>query len=169
MLGETMRGRAIETPQRTRRPSGGLAALVARARQLGPWERAGAIAVELFLGIGAVFGGWSLLADAEGFGMETSWLDGTPFPDYTIPGLTLLVVVGGGMLAAAALALLGSRWAGPAALVMGTVMLGFLAVETLAVGYQGWQQVPLVALVSLGATILVAVGARSVRMPQRVT
>src|SRR5690349_16570328 len=72
--------------------------------------------LELFLGIGALYGGISLLVDAEGFGMKESWLDGSPFADYLIPGLFLLVVIGGGMLVAAALALAGSSRAAPAAL-----------------------------------------------------
>jgi hypothetical protein len=40
------------------------------------------IAVELLVGIGALFGGYGLLDDAEGLGMRDSWLEGSPFPDY---------------------------------------------------------------------------------------
>jgi hypothetical protein len=138
----------------------------ARARPLGGPARALLVAVEGFLGIGALYGGWNLLSDAEEFGMEASWLDGTPFPDYTIPGVVLLVVVGGGMLAAAALAAAGSRYAGLAALAMGITMLGYLAVETLLIGYQGARQVPLVATVASAALVLVAVGWSSVRLPK---
>lgn len=56
---------------------------------------------------GALFGGYGLLSDAEGLGARQSWLQGSPFPDYTIPGLFLLIVIGGGMLLTAVSAALG--------------------------------------------------------------
>jgi hypothetical protein len=118
---------------------------------------------ELFVGVGALFGGYNLMADAEGFGVERSWLEGTPFPDYTIPGLVLFVVIGGGMLVAAALALVGSRYAALAALVIGVTLIGFVAVETLLIGYQGSQQIRLLVVVGVPALVMVAIGWRAVR------
>jgi hypothetical protein len=36
------------------------------------------VALQAFIGVGALFGGYGLLADAEGLGMEEEWLDGSP-------------------------------------------------------------------------------------------
>jgi len=125
-------------------------------------ERVLLVALELFVGIGAIYGGVSLVTDAEGFGVEESWLDGTPFTDYAVPG-SVLLVIGVAMLAAALLAVIGSRLAAHAALVMGVVQLCFLVVETLLIGYQGGQQITLVAVIAASALVLAVVGGRALR------
>ena len=121
--------------------------------------------VEVFVGVGALYGGLNLMVDAEGFGLEASWLSGTPFPSYTIPGVFLFVVIGGGMLAAAATALIGSRWAALAAFCMGVALLAFLAVETAAIGYHGAEQIYLLAIMATSGVVLVAVGSRALQRP----
>lgn len=118
-------------------------------------------AIEAFVGIGAVYGGINLIVDAEGFGVERAWLDGSPFSSYTIPGLALLVVIGGGMLAAAALAVRGSGLAAAAAVMMGAITLAFLVVETLVIGYQGADQIPLVAVIGIASLALIGLGGRT--------
>ena len=133
------------------------------AAQLTRRERALIIGLELLVGIGALFGGYGLLADAEGLGLEESWLEGSPFPDYRIPGLVLLVVIGGGMLAAVALAARSSRHAAAAALLMGIALLAWGLVETATIGYQGWAQLLLLAVFVGPAIPLVSVGARRLR------
>jgi hypothetical protein len=117
-------------------------------------------ALELFIGVGAVYGGVELLTDADGFGLKEAWLDGSPFPDYTIPGVFLLVVIGGGMIAAAVLTLGGSRLAAPAAIGMGVIVLAFLVVETMVIGYHGATQLPLLVTTALPALALIVLGAR---------
>ena len=126
-------------------------------------ERLLLAAVELFLGVGALYGGIELLTDAVGFGLKEAWLDGTPFPDYMIPALFLLVVIGGGMLAAAAIALAGSKRAAAAALGMGVVVLAFLVIETVSIGYHGATQLPLLVTTAVAAAALVIFGARAIR------
>lgn len=56
----------------------------------------------IFLSVGALYGGARLLADVSGeqFGMPASWLAGSIFPNYLIPGLFLFVVFGLGSLVA---------------------------------------------------------------------
>ena len=127
------------------------------SHRVGSGVRRALVALELFVGIGAVYGGIELLVDAEGFGMKEAWLDGTPFPDYTVPGLVLLVVIGGGMIATAAIKLAGSRLAAP---VMGAAVLVFLAVETVAIGYHGATQLPLLVTTGLAALAVIVLGAR---------
>ena len=60
------------------------------------------IVVEAFVALGAVAGGIALLTGVFAQGIPVAWLQGTPFSDYTVPGLALAILVGGGMLLAAA-------------------------------------------------------------------
>jgi hypothetical protein len=114
------------------------------------------------VGVGALYGGVGLLVDAESLGAEQSWLDGSPFPDYRVPGVVLLVVIGGGMLATALAALRRSRFAGLAALAMGLMLLVWGLVETLTIGYQGAGQLVLLGLFVVGPALpLVAIGRRA--------
>ncbi|USB33404.1 hypothetical protein [Paenibacillus sp. YPG26] len=60
-------------------------------------QRSGWLSVlQLILGIGALFGGASLMIDPTGalLGMSLSMLDRSPFPNYLIPGVMLLAVLG---------------------------------------------------------------------------
>ena len=52
-----------------------------------------------FMAVNAVGGGCYGLAGAKGVPVE--WLVGSPFADYSVPSLILLIVVGGSSLAAA--------------------------------------------------------------------
>lgn len=88
-------------------------------------------AIETCIGLGAIFGGIALLTGAFHFDqwIPVAWLAGTPFSDYTIPGLLLLIVVGGGMLLAATTVFVKREWAVLLSTAMGLVMIGFEAVE----------------------------------------
>ena len=111
------------------------------------------------MGLAAVAGGVGLVRD--GSGLDTAWIEHTLLPSWTIPGVLLAVLVGGGMLTAAAISLRDRALAAPAALAMGAVLLVWLAVETLMIGWHGGPQLPLDVLCgSLGAA-LVALGLRS--------
>jgi hypothetical protein len=99
------------------------------------------VAIELAMGLSAVAGGAGLVRD--GSGLDTAWIDHTLLRSWTIPGILLAVIVGGGMLAAAAVSVRSPRLAAPAALAMGIVLLGWLAVETLMIGWHGGAQLPL--------------------------
>jgi hypothetical protein len=68
------------------------------------------------------------------------WLEGSPFEDYFIPGLVLFVVVGGSLLAAAIFVFVGLHLARLVAIAAGVVVLGWLVVETLIIGYVSWMQ-----------------------------
>jgi hypothetical protein len=120
---------------------------------------------EAVMGVAAVAGGYGLLADAEGLGLRESWLHGSPFPDYTVPGLVLLVAIGGGMLLSAALALSGSRLAPLAAVVMGAGLALWLVIETAIIGSQGPEQVALLLLCGAAALLLLHDGFARLRRP----
>jgi hypothetical protein len=86
----------------------------------------------------AFAGGYYGLAGAEDVPRE--WLAGTPFKDYFVPSLILLVVVGGTYLAAAGAVLVGSSCARLAAFGAGFVLLIWIAVELWMIGYVSWMQ-----------------------------
>jgi hypothetical protein len=119
-----------------------------------PARRAAAmVAIEAVMGLAAVLGGAGLVRD--GSGLKTAWIDHTLLPSWTIPGLLLAVLVGGGMLAAAAVSIPSRGLAAPAALAMGVVLLVWLAVETLMIGWHGGPQLPLDLLCGgLGAALV---------------
>lgn len=132
-----------------------------------PLSRRARIAVAAVAGAvaaGAGFGGSGLLTDAERLGVKTAWLEGSPFPDYRVPGVVLLVVIGGGMAVTAAAALARSSRAGPAAAAMGVILLVWGAVETVTIGYRGVAQVVLLLVwVVAPALPLIGVGWRTRR------
>lgn len=88
------------------------------------------IVIELFVGLWAVIGGVGLVSGAIPFlRMPVEYLQGTPFSDYTIPGLLLLLVVGGSFLFAAATILSGREVGVLASALAGLSVIGFEAVE----------------------------------------
>jgi hypothetical protein len=126
--------------------------------------RWGIATVEIVVGGGAVYGGYSLITDAEGLGAKHDWLDGSVFPDYTVPGLFLLTVIGGGMLGAATVTMLAPAHAARAAGIMAAVLVAWGAVETVTIGWRGMGQVVLVgAFVAAPALVLGAFSVRSLR------
>jgi len=123
--------------------------------------RAAATAAQAFMGVGAVFGGYNLIADAEAFGMDRKWLEHSPFEDYLIPGWFLLLAIGLGNLLGAGLALLGNRWWPVAALANGLVMVAWLTIETAIVRWQGGPQGALLVLCGGSAIVMLAAGTRA--------
>ena len=85
--------------------------------------------IETIIGLGAIGGGIAILTGAFDQWLPLTWLQGTPFSDYTIPGLILLIVIGGGMLLAAATIFTQHEWAVLLRAAMGLVMIGFEIVE----------------------------------------
>src|ERR1700682_2642760 len=55
-----------------------------------------AVALEIFLGFGALFGGGALILAPDGhlLGMPTKLLSGSPFSSYLVPGLVLFTLIG---------------------------------------------------------------------------
>ena len=91
-----------------------------------------------FGALNAFGGGYYGMAGAKGVPRE--WLEGSPFEDYFIPSLVLVLVVGGSLLAAAIAVFADLHLARRAALAAGTVVLGWIAVETLVIGSVSWMQ-----------------------------
>ena len=85
--------------------------------------------IEAVVGLGAIGGGLAILTGAFDQWFPIDWLQGTPFSDYTIPGLVLLVVVGGGMLLGAATQFIQKEWAVLLSATLGLLLLSWEIVE----------------------------------------
>ncbi len=85
--------------------------------------------IEACIGMAAIGGGIALLIGAMDQWLPVTFLQGTPFSDYIIPGLVLTIVVGGGMLLAAATQFIQREWVVLLSVTMGLVMIVWEIVE----------------------------------------
>jgi hypothetical protein len=92
------------------------------------------VVIEAFIGLGAIVGGIAILTGAFNQWFKIAWLQGTPFSDYTIPGLILLIVIGGGMLLAAATIFIQREWALLLSAAIGLIIIGFEIFEFAIIG-----------------------------------
>lgn len=127
------------------------------------------IALLLFLSFGALFGGWSLITqpDGSGLGMPSSWLAGSPFADYRIPGIILFTLFGLAPLvvvyglirrpswrwADALLQPLHMHWSLAAALLIGVAQMIWIVVQLLLMSERFFLQ-PLLFVVGLAIALL---------------
>lgn len=83
------------------------------------------------LGASALFGGGRLVLDPTGDSMEmsTSWLDGTPFADYLVPGAVLFSLFGVGSVVVVYGVVRRTRWAWHAAVGLGAAQVGWIVVQ----------------------------------------
>jgi hypothetical protein len=130
------------------------------AKHPGPLARLAktAIALEVFLALGALGGGAALMLGPRGqiIPLPLSALAGSPFVDYFVPGAILFLVIGLGPLAAAVLARRRHRLAPLLACAAGGALLTWLAVEIAIVGYSN--EPPLQAFYLALGMVLVLVG-----------
>jgi hypothetical protein len=94
------------------------------------------------IGILAVAAGLALAQrpSGEALRFETEWLEGSPFPDYRIPGLFLAFVIGSTNLASALAQWNGAHWAPAISLGTGVLLLVWLAIQTSIIGIRDWSQ-----------------------------
>jgi hypothetical protein len=109
------------------------------------------LVLEAFIGLSALGGGIGLVQGVE-FGqvVPVAWLAGTPFNDYTIPGLVLVIVVGGTALLAAATVFIHREWAVLVSVLAGLLMVGFEVVEVVTIESKVGNALPMV----LGAQLV---------------
>ena len=118
-------------------------------------------------GIGGIFGGFMLTTDPTGESLQVppGMLEGSPFEDYLIPGIILLVPLGIVPFAVAAGLAFRQAWAWFAAFAIGCALVLFELVEVWAVGYNFQQPIwgtvgALIALVSLAPSVQSYAGLR---------
>jgi len=120
--------------------------------------RAVVVALDGFLALTAAAGGVGLLAGINAPSVES--LRGSPFRDYTIPGLSLLIVVGGVALLAAVLMIRRHWLAAHVSALAGVVIIGFEIVEVLVIASPaGVARTLQIFYFSLGLVIALLVGA----------
>ena len=90
-----------------------------------------ALVLEIFLGIGALFGGIQFILAPDGhlLGVPLSILAGTPFRSFLVPGLLLFTFVGVAPIVAAAVTARRRAIGPPAALAVGLTLMGWITVE----------------------------------------
>jgi hypothetical protein len=90
-----------------------------------------AMILEIFLGIGALFGGIQFILAPDGhlLGVPLSMLAGTPFHSFLVPGLLLFTFVGVAPIVAAAITARRGAIAPLAALAVGLTLMGWITVE----------------------------------------
>lgn len=104
-----------------------------------------------FGALNAFAGGYYGMSGAAGVPRE--WLQGTPFTDYFIPSVILLVVVGGSFLIAAIAMLTDLHIGRGAALISGAIVLGWVVVQVAMIGYVSWMQ-PTTAVAGVSVLVL---------------
>lgn len=95
------------------------------------------LAVLVFQGLSGLAGGFGLISDPSGgaVGLPASWLEGSPFGNYLVPGLILFAVLGVLPLVAAWGVWTRRWWSWIAALFVGAALVTWIAVQILVVGY----------------------------------
>ena len=110
-------------------------------------------AFQAFIGITAIAGGFRLVSNPNGTSdIPIEWLNSSPFPNYLIPGLVLLIVIGCGNVLGGIFSLLSKRYAGGLAAMLGTFLILFMTIEVWFIGLRNFLQ-PLYFI--LGAIVLV--------------
>ena len=116
------------------------------------------VVLEVFVALGAVAGGIGLLTGA--IPASLNGLQGSLFVDYTVPALSLMVIVGGSMLLAAATILTGREIGVLASALAGLAMMIFEIVEAAVVDRSGGSELVIAVVLQsfyfvLGLTIFV--------------
>ncbi len=93
-------------------------------------------ALQIFIGLTALAGGFGLVSDPSGTKMNIplEWLSNSPFTNYFVPGLVLLIVNGVGNFFAGIVTFLRSRYAGNMAVAFGTFLVLFIVIEVWFIG-----------------------------------
>lgn len=92
----------------------------------------------LFQGLSGLLGGYGLVTDPTGASLRIplGWLEGSPFADYLVPGLILLIVLGFFPLVVLYGLRANRRWAWFGALAVGAGLIIWIGVEITIIGYQ---------------------------------
>lgn len=97
---------------------------------------------QTLIGLSAVAGGLGLTLDPSGasLGMPLEMLQRSPFPHFLVPGLFLLLVNGVGTLVGAGFSFRRHPFAGPLAAMLGAIMVAWIVLQVMWIGYGSWLQ-----------------------------
>lgn len=96
------------------------------------------MALVVFQGLSGIFGGIGLVVDPTGATLQIplEWLSGSPFPDYLVPGIVLLLVLGIYPLAVFYGLFKRNQLAWYGSLLLGIALMIWLGVEIIVIGYK---------------------------------
>ena len=99
--------------------------------------------LQAFIGLGALGGGFMLVRDPSGSALELpmSLLEGSPFPDFLIPGMFLLAVNGVGSMIGAGLSFARRRYAQEIAIVLGAILVAWIVIQVVIISSFHWLHV----------------------------
>jgi len=94
------------------------------------------VVLQIFLGITAVLGGIGLVSDPSGTKMNVplELLKNSPFTNFLIPGLVLLLVIGVGHVLAGIITFLRHRYSGNMAILLGAFLALYMITEVWFIG-----------------------------------
>jgi hypothetical protein len=98
--------------------------------------RTALLVLEALVVLSAIAGGLWLVAGRSA--VPLVWLQGTPFSDYTIPGLVLAIVVGGSALLAAVTVFIHREWAVLISVAAGLLAAGYEVVRVAMIYPLDW-------------------------------
>lgn len=96
--------------------------------------------LQLFIGIGAVGIGLILKPDGSNLGMSVELLGESPFEDFLIPGIVLLSINGLGSILGGLLSFRRHLYAGKVTMILGVVMVIWIASQVYWIGLISWMQ-----------------------------
>ena len=101
-----------------------------------------AISLLILTGISAVLGGWGFVADPSGETLQMSldWLERSPFSNYFIPGLILMVILGFGSLLAALICIRKSKSYPLWVIAFGAILIVWISTQILMIRMLHWLQ-----------------------------
>jgi hypothetical protein len=116
-----------------------------------------AVVLELFTALGAIPVGIMLITDptGAGVGLQSAWIEASPFGSYLIPGLYLVLFNGIGMLVVAGLTVMRHRWAPALTTVLGAGLVIWILVQLVVLPEVSFLQV----VFGVTGAILVTIGA----------
>ena len=100
------------------------------------------ILLHLVIGASAIGAGQALVLKPSGEALtfETEWLENSPFPDYRVPGLFLLLVIAPTNLISAVAQIKKHRSAPLLSTGNGTLLVLWVSIQTVIIGFQHWSQ-----------------------------
>lgn len=124
-----------------------------RGRDGDPWLLALA-GLDGLIALLALWGGLELAVGAAAFQMPTEWIAPLGLHGWLLPGVVLIVLIGGSMAVAAVASWKGIRHAAATSIAAGVILLGWLALQFVLFGLQ----VPVQIITTVLALAVVAIG-----------